>query len=421
MNILILKKKMIDVEAKLRPHHIILSAYGNIGAGHVTQGYHVEETIRILYKESPLLVRMQPYIEHWRLDLSGKNAHVSTRLVTSIYKKMQEVPLIESLVSFFVRKVHIKPLQRYIDTRITKTAQFFYQKYLKELDNISALRPIVFHTTHSIPAELAILLAQKLEKKHKVYVIEYLPDPSHASGNYAYVTTANSYFKDHIVVVHDKQSVKELAKIRKNREIYPLGTLSNPFLSGIFTLSRKKEQDEVKKEIYLCSGNYRPKFNTIVSQRIKTIQDYIRSKKVEVIVDAMYQKANLDHFTKLKQELGLDFIILSIPKKTKDVLYEAVKQREQLKNDISTQSNVFIGVTGGEQALESNMRDHVIGVLLAHGHEADNTERAVEDGQVIDLRNIGPEKWDELINDAYKKGKPEQRLKFAAFAEVLLF
>lgn len=412
---------MIDVEAKLRPHHIILSAYGNIGAGHVTQGYHVEEIIRALYKESLDLSRLQPSIKHWRLDLSDKNAHISTRLVTSLYKMMQEIPWVESLVSFFIRKVHIKPLQKYIDTQVTKTAQVFYQEYLKKFDNTSALRPIVFHTTHSIPAELALLLARKLAEKHKVYVIEYLPDPSHTSGNYAYVTTANNYFKNHIIIVHDDQSARKLVRIRKGRKIYSLGTLSNPFLSGLFR-TKSKDQTNIKREVYLCSGNFRPKINSIIAERISAKQDDIRNGQLHVTIDAMHHRANFIFFHELKMRLRLKNLeILSISEKQKNALYEAVKQRERLKSQLAQQENVFIGVTGGEQALEKNAKRHVVGVLLARGHEAENTKQAVKDEQVIDLRNVQPERWDELIDEAYKRGKSSRRLGYADFAEALIF
>lgn len=412
---------MIDVEAKLRPHHVILSAYGNIGAGHVTQGYHVEETIRALYKESRDLFRLQPKIQHWRLDLSDNNAQTSTRLVTSMYKMMQEIPLVESSVSFFIRKVQIKSLQKYIDTQVTKTAKVFYQEYLRKVQDVSILHPIIFHTTHSIPAELAILLSQELIKKHiKVHVIEYVPDPSHTSGNYAYVTTANSYFKNHIIVVHDDQSAKKLARIRKGRIIYSLGTLSNPFLSGLF-IAKSRDQKKVKSEVYLCSGNYRPRINNIVGERIIVKQDEIRSGQLHVTIDAMHHRANFTFFHELKMRLRLrNLEILSISEKQKDALYEAVKQRERLKSQLAQQENVFIGVTGGEQALEKNAKRHVVGVLLAHGHEAENTKQAVEDRQVIDLRNIKPEKWDELINEAFKKGKPRNRLNQANLVEVFL-
>lgn len=408
-----------------KPRHIVLSAHGKIGSGHINQGIHIENTLRLVSEEQAPDGSLpdRSDVTHWSLDLLGSETSSQDKFWINLYAAMQKNPKVDFFLSSILKHVNIGFVHGMIDSKETEAGKRFFESYMKELIDSPADQPIIFHTTHTIPTELAIALASELERRgREAHVIEYIPDPAFVIGNYAHIMTSNSHFKNHITVVHDNRTAEKLAKIRPGTPVYGLGTLSNPFLSGLYENPHNIVDDGTRRELYLCPGNPRPKFNEAVAKRIEVLKEDIKNGRVRITIHAMHHKSNVDFFNSIKEkyELNDNLEIVYINADTPNALFEAVRQREDLKNQITAYKNVFIGVTGGEQVLEKNANSHVVGVLAGGGHEAENTKRAVEDKQAIDFRNINPSEWTRLIELAQRNDKPNRRTGLAGLATALI-
>jgi hypothetical protein len=418
-----------------------------IGAGHDLPACMLEETLLLLGVKSasfksPLVMSGNRCI----IDSMNvwEGADTGTKITTIGYPIIQSIEQIRKMYDWLVHETDIELLRQLARNAMLKTATKHIDKYLPSLRRLPKDKEIVLMATHGYPASVQILIARVLQKEgRKVSVIEYVQDPAFCEEKGLSVATMISPITcdNHYVIVNNRQAGETLKKVLPHRNIYALGTVSIPYnigfipnniVSGKVNLRDWKERwigDQIEQLIerndnhfaFIYSGNYNSALSEKMRSFIKHNLSKILSGEIKITIHAMHHQlaiqnalAIMNEYKELENNKNFQLI-------WGDSYLDAIKLQIQLLAGLflnGSPSDVFC--SGGEKV---NMADNYIRYHAVTGieHEKRNATIAEQYHHGINLINIPPEEWFDLIakeKQDYPQKPPRENL--ANFAFFLL-
>lgn len=187
---------------------LILSAYGNIGAGHLSPASYIEYWAKhfgLQYQHIVIDTSRDPFLKLYKLaqkhGVLGIAESVATALPGALMDRMSE--------------------------KLDRSEQIIYSGKLRDIPQGA---PVVICTTHVSGAHTAVQLVNSNHlSDHKVSIVETLPDPVEPDVLRAMRTNLTPQCP-HIVVTHDSASAKNYRCITNDHQqaVLPWGTLAHP-------------------------------------------------------------------------------------------------------------------------------------------------------------------------------------------------